>query len=461
MPIKKTKDEKKDSDKKVKNSPSKVQSKKDSTIDPVGLGVVDNIPNVVAEEVSSAISPKSEDSTIIVEKKEHQAQKQGNYSGGGYSYSGNTIKISGILEVLTDYGVIRQNQENNGSEDLPKDVYISHSQIKRFGLRMGDTLTGLARPPKENERYLSLLKIETVGGEDPEKAKKRPMFSKLIPIFPNEWLKLETKADVTSTRLIDLISPIGKGQRAMLVAPPKAGKTFLLLDVANGITTNYPDVTLLVALIGERPEEVTHFARSVKGEVFASNFDEKAEDQTRISELCLEKAKRLAETGKDVVILMDSITRLARAYNMVAPPSGRTLTGGFDPAALYPAKHFFGAARNLENGGSLTIIATALVDTGSRMDDVIFEEFKGTGNMELRLDRSLAERRIFPAIDIKSSGTRHEEVLFDKDTLEKVYRLRRMVDLLEDRDATSLVIDQLKKTKDNKEFLDTLNKGGV
>ena len=461
MPIKKTKDEKKDSDKKVKNSPSKVQSKKDSTIDPVGLGVVDNIPNVVAEEVSSAISPKSEDSTIIVEKKEHQAQKQGNYSGGGYSYSGNTIKISGILEVLTDYGVIRQNQENNGSEDLPKDVYISHSQIKRFGLRMGDTLTGLARPPKENERYLSLLKIETVGGEDPEKAKKRPMFSKLIPIFPNEWLKLETKADVTSTRLIDLISPIGKGQRAMLVAPPKAGKTFLLLDVANGITTNYPDVTLLVALIGERPEEVTHFARSVKGEVFASNFDEKAEDQTRISELCLEKAKRLAETGKDVVILMDSITRLARAYNMVAPPSGRTLTGGFDPAALYPAKHFFGAARNLENGGSLTIIATALVDTGSRMDDVIFEEFKGTGNMELRLDRSLAERRIFPAIDIKSSGTRHEEVLFDKDTLEKVYRLRRMVDLLEDRDATPLVIDQLKKTKDNKEFLDTLNKGGV
>jgi transcription termination factor Rho len=461
MPIKKTKDEKKDSDKKVKNSPSKVQSKKDSTIDPVGLGVVDNIPNVVAEEASSAISPKSEDSTIIVEKKEHQAQKQGNYSGGGYSYSGNTIKISGILEVLTDYGVIRQNQENNGSEDLPKDVYISHSQIKRFGLRMGDTLTGLARPPKENERYLSLLKIETVGGEDPEKAKKRPMFSKLVPIFPNEWLKLETKADVTSTRLIDLISPIGKGQRAMLVAPPKAGKTFLLLDVANGITTNYPDVTLLVALIGERPEEVTHFARSVKGEVFASNFDEKAEDQTRISELCLEKAKRLAETGKDVVILMDSITRLARAYNMVAPPSGRTLTGGFDPAALYPAKHFFGAARNLENGGSLTIIATALVDTGSRMDDVIFEEFKGTGNMELRLDRSLAERRIFPAIDIKSSGTRHEEVLFDKDTLEKVYRLRRMVDLLEDRDATPLVIDQLKKTKDNKEFLDTLNKGGV
>ena len=458
MPIKKTKDEKKDSDKKVKISASKTQSKKNLTVD-TGVDAVDNVPSVAAEEVSLAASIKNEES-IVAEKKEHPAPRQSNYSGGGYNYSGSTIKISGILEVLTDYGVIRQNQESN-SDDLPKDVYISHSQIKRFGLRMGDTLTGLARPPKENERYLSLLKIETVGGEDPEKAKKRPMFSKLVPIFPNEWLKLETKPDVISTRLIDLISPIGKGQRAMLVAPPKAGKTYLLLDVANGITTNYPDVTLLVALIGERPEEVTHFARSVKGEVFASNFDEKAEDQTRISELCLEKAKRLAETGKDVVILMDSITRLARAYNMVAPPSGRTLTGGFDPAALYPAKHFFGAARNLENGGSLTIIATALVDTGSRMDDVIFEEFKGTGNMELRLDRSLAERRIFPAIDIKSSGTRHEEVLFDKDTLEKVYRLRRMVDLLEDRDATPLVIDQLKKTKDNKEFLDTLNKGGV
>jgi transcription termination factor Rho len=233
------------------------------------------------------------------------------------------------------------------------------------------------------------------------------------------------------------------------------------LDIANGITTNYPDVTLLVALIGERPEEVTHFARRVRGEVFASNFDEKAEEQTRISELCLEKAKRMVEMGKDVVILMDSITRLARAYNMVAPPSGRTLTGGFDPAALYPAKHFFGAARNLENGGSLTIIATALVDTGSRMDDVIFEEFKGTGNMELRLDRSLSERRIFPAIDIKASGTRHEEDLLSSDMLEKVYRLRRMVDLLDDRDATPLVIEQLKKTKNNKEFLDTLNKGGA
>ena len=244
----------------------------------------------------------------------------------------------------------------------------------------------------------------------------------------------------------------------MLVAPPKAGKTWLLKDIANGISTNFPEVVLLVALIGERPEEVTHFSRSVKGEVYASNFDEKADDQTRIAEICLERAKRLAEVGKDVVILMDSLTRLARAYNMVAPPSGRTLTGGFYPAALYPAKHFFGAARKFEEGGSLTIIATALVETGSRMDDVIFEEFKGTGNMELRLDRALAERRVFPAIDIKASGTRHEEILLPKDDLDKVYRLRRMIDLLEDRDATDLVIERLKKSKSNKEFLDNLHK---
>ncbi|EKD94969.1 MAG: hypothetical protein ACD_25C00128G0001, partial [uncultured bacterium] len=316
-----------------------------------------------------------------------------------------------------------------------------------------------ARPPKEGERYLSLLRIESVEGIEPESARRRPQFTELTPIFPKDWMKLETTKDVISTRLIDLIAPIGKGQRAMLVAPPKAGKTFLLMDIANGITTNHPEIVLMVALIGERPEEVTHFSRNVKGEVYASNFDERAEEQTRVSELCLERAKRLAERGKDVVILMDSITRLARAYNMVAPPSGRTLTGGFDPAALYPAKHFFGAARNFEEKGSLTIIATALVETGSRMDDVIFEEFKGTGNMELRLDRSLSERRIFPAIDIKSSGTRHEEQLFDAPTLEKVYRLRRMVDLLDERDATDLVIDRLKKTKTNKDFLDTLHTG--
>jgi transcription termination factor Rho len=382
------------------------------------------------------------------------------YSGNGDEtqyYTGETIQINGLLEILPDYGVIRQKEKSENN--LPRDVYISNSQIKRFSLRRGDSVTGLARPPKEGERYLSLVKIEKVDGMDPEKARKRPQFADLTAIFPNVWLKLETKNDILSTRLIDLIAPIGKGQRAMIVAPPKAGKTFLLRDIANGITDNYPDIILLVALIGERPEEVTHFSRSVRGDVYASNFDERAEDQTRVSELCLERAKRLAESGKDVVILMDSVTRLARAYNMVAPPSGRTLTGGFDPAALYPAKHFFGAARNLEEGGSLTIVATALVDTGSRMDDVIFEEFKGTGNMELRLDRSLYERRIFPTFDIKASGTRHEEQLFDKDTLEKVFRLRRMVDLLDDREATPLVLERLKKTKNNKEFLETLHTG--
>jgi len=372
-------------------------------------------------------------------------------------YNGDFIPINGMLEVLQDYGVIRQDKKFN--DDLPQDVYISQSQIRRFNLRSSDLITGQARPPKEGERYLSLLRIETVEGMSPEAARKRPRFSDLTPIFPNHWLKLETTTDVISTRLIDLVSPIGKGQRALVVSPPKAGKTWLLKDIANGVAKNYPDIVLLVALIGERPEEVTHFKRNVKGEVFASNFDEKADVQTRTAELCLERAKRLAERGKDVVILMDSITRLARAYNMVAPPSGRTLTGGFDPAALYPAKHFFGAARNFEEGGSLTIIATALVDTGSRMDDVIFEEFKGTGNMELRLDRSLYERRIFPTIDIKTSGTRHEEQLYDEKTLDSIFRLRRMVDVLDDREATELVIQRLKKCKTNKEFLETLHKG--
>ena len=377
--------------------------------------------------------------------------------GAGVSYTGKTIPIKGVLEILQDYGIIRQDEKLN--EDLPKDVYISQSQIRRFNLRKSDIITGHSRPPKEGERYLSLLRLDTINGMNPEDARKRPLFSKLTPIFPKQMMYLETSQDILSTRVIDLVSPIGKGQRAMIVAPPKAGKTWLLQDIANGITQNYPNSVLLVALIGERPEEVTHFARSVKGDVYASNFDEKPDEQARMAELCLERAKRLAEMGKDVVILMDSITRLARAYNMVAPPSGRTLTGGFDPAALYPAKHFFGAARNFEEGGSVTIIATALVDTGSRMDDVIFEEFKGTGNMELRLDRALSERRIYPAIDIKSSGTRHEEQLYSTSELEAVYRLRRMIDLLDDRDATDLVIQRLKKSKTNKEFLANLHQG--
>jgi len=379
--------------------------------------------------------------------------RYGNGNGEDQPYRGETIPVSGVLEILSDYGVLRSEVEQEGS--LPSDVYVSLSQVRRLDLRMGDSVEGVARPPKEGERYLSLLKVMKVAGLDPEEAQKRPRFERLIPIFPNEWLKLETEKDVLSTRLIDLFAPIGKGQRGTIVSPPKAGKTWLLKDIASGITANHPKVKIMVALIGERPEEVTDISRSVKGQVFSSNFDEAGEDQVRIAEMCLEQSKRIAELGEDVIILMDSLTRLARAYNLVVPPSGRTLSGGFDPIALYPPKHFFGAARNFEKGGSLTIIATALVDTGSRMDDLIYEEFKGTGNMELHLDRHLAERRIFPAINIVKSGTRHEELLFDKPTLEQIYTLRRMVDTLGD-EATELVVDRVRRTKTNKEFLATL-----
>ena len=371
----------------------------------------------------------------------------------------NNITVKGVLEILPDYGVLRQSAEVDSKSEfgLPKDVYMSQSQIRRFDLRMGDEIEGLARPPKETERDLSLLKVEKVCRQDPEKARSRPLFEKLTPVFPNFWLRMETASDVVSTRLIDLIAPIGKGQRGMIVAPPKAGKTWLLKEIADGVAKNYPEVVLMVALIGERPEEVTDIRRSVRGEVIASNFDESAEQQTRAAEMCLEKSKRLAESGKDVLILLDSITRLARAYNLVVPPSGRTLSGGLDPVSLYPPKHFFGAARNFEEAGSLTIIATALVETGSRMDDVIYEEFKGTGNMELHLSRELAERRVYPSIDIKKSGTRHEELLFSKKELEQVVKLRRMVDLLSDKDVTSLILARLSKTKSNKDFLETLH----
>lgn len=468
MTIRKTTSKVKDSDLSIKSVQYAKKSGADASAEKEEeikeIAVPDN-SDVVPASVVDVVTAGTEVAKIETSQEIKTPQAPATYSHSYHrapSYNneeGEQVPIEGMLEILNDYGVIRQREKVES--DLPRDVYISNSQIKRFNLRKGDSIKGYARPPKEGERYLSLIRIESVEGYEPENARKRPHFTELTPIFPDTWMRLETTKDVISTRLIDLIAPIGKGQRAMIVAPPKAGKTFLLMDIANGITTNYPDIILMVALIGERPEEVTHFSRNVKGEVYASNFDERAEEQTRVSELCLERAKRLAERGKDVVILMDSITRLARAYNMVAPPSGRTLTGGFDPAALYPAKHFFGAARNFEEKGSLTIIATALVDTGSRMDDVIFEEFKGTGNMELRLDRSLSERRIFPAIDIKSSGTRHEEQLFDAPTLEKVFRLRRMVDLLDERDATDLVIDRLKKTKSNSEFLETLHQGAM
>lgn len=369
-----------------------------------------------------------------------------------------TYEVEGALEIKQDYGVIRQDKQSGA---LPKDVYIAQTQISKFGLRRGDFIKGLARAPKEGERYLSLLKIELVGGVSPEESKKRKRFEDMVAVFPNERIKLETSGDIITTRLLDILAPIGKGQRGMIVAPPKAGKTWLLKDIATGITTNHPEIALMVVLIGERPEEVTDMERSVHGEVMASNFDDSAEDQVYVSEKALDKAKRMVEQGKDVVILMDSITRLARAYNMVQPPSGRTLTGGYDPAALYPPKRFFGAARNFEGPGSLTIIATALVDTGSKMDDVIFEEFKGTGNMELFLDRELAERRIYPSFDIKRSMTRHEELLYSEKEKEKVLTLRRMIDLLDPKEATPVVVSRMKKSKNNEEFLDNLSNGKV
>lgn len=383
--------------------------------------------------------------------------------------SGSLIAVAGYLEMQTDYGVLRATESDSQgakassqflTNRLPRDVYISASQIRRFDIRAGDLVSGLARPPKEGERYLSLIKIEKIQNLEPEKARARPRFEDLTPVYPYQQLRIETVKESLTGRLIDLFAPVGKGQRGMIVSPPKAGKTFVLKDIANGITQNNPEARLLVALIAERPEEVTDIRRSVKGEVYSSNFDETAEAQTRVAETCLEKAKRMAEAGEDVVILLDSITRLARAYNLIVPPSGRTLTGGFDPVALYPPKHFFGAARAFEKpGGSLTILATALVDTGSRMDDLIYEEFKGTGNMELHLDRRLAERRIFPAIDILKSGTRNEELLFDKKLIDKIYTLRRMVDVLQENEATELIIERLKKTESNKVFLESLNKG--
>ena len=378
------------------------------------------------------------------------------YSQNNSQSNHSNLEIKGTLYFQNDYGKIVQNQAI--SEDLPKDVYVSHSQMKKFGIRPGDYIEGLARGPEKNEKLLHLLKVNKVAGMDSEEAKRRPFFNTLTPIFPYEWVKLETTPDVLSTRLIDLVAPIGKGQRSMIVAPPKAGKTWLLQQIANGITQNHPEMKIIVCLIGERPEEVTDMKRKIKGEFYSSNFDELPEEQIKMAEISVEVAKRLAEKGDDVVILMDSLTRLARAYNMAVPPSGKTLSGGFDPSALYPPKRFFGAARKFEEGGSLTIIATSLVDTGSKMDDVIFEEFKGTGNQELRLDRSLAERRIFPSIDIKGSGTRNEDKILSAPMLESIYRLRRRVDLLQEKEATELVIQYLKKTKNNQEFLETLTK---
>jgi transcription termination factor Rho len=358
--------------------------------------------------------------------------------------------MEGVLEILPEgYGFLRPINYLPSSED----IYISQSQIRRFDLRMGDLVSGKVRPPKENERYFGLLQVEAVNGEDPELAAERLHFPALTPLYPQNKLVLETVPERISARLMDLIAPVGLGQRGLIVAPPKAGKTMLLKEIANSITENRPDIHLFVLLIDERPEEVTDMQRSVKGEVVASTFDELPENHIKVAELVLERAKRLVEHKKDVVILLDSITRLARAYNLVIPPSGRTLSGGIDPAAFHRPKRFFGSARNIEEGGSLTILATALVETGSRMDDVIYEEFKGTGNMELHLDRKLAERRIFPAIDIRRSGTRREELLLSKEELEKLWAIRKSMN--ETPEFVDSFLKRLAETKTNEEFLQT------
>ncbi len=378
----------------------------------------------------------------------------------GYAEQQGYQLATGVLEIMPDgYGFLRQNGRRPGQGD----VYVSQSQVRRFSLRTGDLVLGQVRAPKDSERYFGLTRVEAVNGADPETTRRRFNFENLTPIFPDVQLKLETTPKNLATRMIDILAPIGRGQRGLIVAPPKAGKTTLLKQIAQGITDNYKDVHLMVALIGERPEEVTDVKRSVLGEVYSSTFDEPVEDHCRVAELCLERAKRLVEGGRDVVILLDSITRLTRAYNLAVPTSGRTLSGGIDPVALYPPKRFFGAARNTEEGGSLTILAACLVETGSRMDDVIYEEFKGTGNMELHLDRKLAERRTFPAIDIQRSGTRREELLLDELTLRQVYLLRRMSsmiasDTMNPFEATERVIERLSRTKNNEEFLATLTK---
>ena len=381
-----------------------------------------------------------------------RAEQQGNLLAGG------------ILEIVDDgYGFLR----GDGLRPGAGDVYVSQSQIRRFGLRTGDYVTGQVRPPKDSEKYYGLLRVEAVNSVDPEVAKMRPHFEHLTPIFPNVLVNLETKPQALSARLMNLVAPIGRGQRGMIVSPPKAGKTMLLKTIATAIVTNYDDIHLMVLLIGERPEEVTDWRRSVlEAEVIAATFDDAVEDQTRVAEMGLERAKRLVEAGKHVVILLDGITRLTRAYNLALPPSGRTLSGGIDPVALHPSKRLFGAARNTEEGGSLSIIATCLVDTGSRMDEVIYEEFKGTGNMELHLDRRLAEKRIFPAMDIQRSSTRRDDLLFDNETFKQILLLRRMIALIgsnvgSSSEATELVLDRLSRTQSNAEFLDTLKKDAM
>jgi transcription termination factor Rho len=388
-------------------------------------------------EVSGYSRLKKED--LILRLLRAKAEREGLMFGGG------------VLEIIDENkGYLRCDHYKPGSDD----VYVSQSQIRRFGLRTGDMIVGQVRPPKESEKYYSLLRVEAVNGMDPEAAKQRPYFESLTPIFPEERFILETSPGNLTTRLLSMVTPIGKGQRGLIVSPPKAGKTTVLKHIANGISANHPEAHLMVVLIGERPEEVTDMDRSVDAEVISSTFDEPVKSHAQVAEIALARAKRLVESRRDVVILLDSITRVSRAYNLVVQPSGRTLSGGLDPAALYPPKHFFGAARNIEEGGSLTIIATCLIDTGSRMDDMIYEEFKGTGNMELHLMRKLQERRIFPAFDIERSSTRREDLLLDPQTLQSIYAMRqRFLDAQSQAHAMQELLQVLKQTKSNEEFL--------
>jgi transcription termination factor Rho len=441
-------------------------------------------PQDVAEKSADSLvgepinQPTGESQSEAPRRYSDQGYRNDDYRGGGGGYRNGggyrdrerdyqdrdvpTEEVNGVLDIMPEgHGFLRP-------KFIPsdRDVYISASQIRRFSLRPGDLVDGAARPPKENERYFGLLQVNKINGVDADKmvsvdgkSVKRTKFEDLTPIYPNRHIKLETGKLPLSQRVIDLVSPIGFGQRAMIVSPAKAGKTTILKDIASGIAKNHPDVVLMAVLVGERPEEVTDISRSIKGTVVASNFDEPAENQSAAAEIALERAKRLVEEGKDVVILLDSITRLGRAYNLSVPPSGRTLSGGFDPVALYPPKHFFGAARNSEEGGSLTIIATALVDTGSRMDDLIYEEFKGTGNMELHLDRQLAERRIYPAIDIEASGTRQEQLMYggsDSEEYKALVVMRRMLGMLGDNERDEIFLERLSKTDSNADFLSTL-----
>jgi len=411
------------------------------------------------KQAGKPIETQRKENGYNAQPESRQSQPEGRqYYQNGIEKIESDDPVEGILEVLPDgYGFLRSDNFLSGS----KDVYVSPSQIRRFNLKTGDKVKGKGRIPKEGEKFQALLYVQSVNGDTPDVAAKRTPFEHLTPIFPDQRITLETSPKELSTRLIDLIAPIGRGQRGMIVSPPKAGKTILLKKIANAITTNYPEIELIVLLIDERPEEVTDMQRSIKGEIVYSTFDKVPEHHIKVAEIVLERAQRLVEHKKDVVILLDSITRLARAYNLTIPPTGRTLSGGLDPGALHSPKRFFGSARNIENGGSLTIIATALVETGSRMDDVIYEEFKGTGNMEIHLDRKLSEKRIFPAIDINRSGTRREDLLLNQKEMESIWAIRKAMSNLGPADVTEMILNRLIQTKSNEEFVNSINKAFI